>query len=61
MFFKCTLEFFEARLLHCYTQVDEPGGVQFEHVYFDQLIDVRDEFATAPELVGQQASTGTIY
>ena len=62
VFFKCSRELFEARLLHCYKQVDEPDGVQFENLYFDQLLDVAPpDFSVPPALVGQQASTGKIY
>jgi len=62
VFFKCSLQLFESRLLHCYRQVDEPNGVQFENLYFDQLVDpVPADFGLLPEFVGQQASTGKIY
>lgn len=62
VFFKCSLALFESRLLHCYKQVNEPNGVQFEHLYFDQLLDpIPADFGVPPVFVGQQASTGKLY
>lgn len=61
-FFKCSLELFESRLLHAYTQVNDRAGVFLEHVYYDRLKDVDlPGLGQRPALVGQQASTGRIY
>ena len=61
-FFKCSLALFEQRLLHVYTQVDDPAGRFLEHVYFNALRDVElPPFPIKPVLVGQQASTGRVY
>lgn len=61
-FFKRSRALFESRLLHAYEQVDDPGGMYIEHVYFQQLGGMGlPHFAVRPALVGQQASTGRIY
>lgn len=61
-FFKCSLALFERRLMRAYTQVNDPGGVFIEHVYYNELRDVETaEFGVRPALVGQQASTGRVY
>jgi hypothetical protein len=62
VFFKCSLELFERRLLKAYRQVDERKGVQIEHAYYNQLRDLdAGGFGMAPQIVGQQASTGLLY
>jgi hypothetical protein len=62
VFFKCSMELFERRLLKAYRQVDERKGVQIEHTYYNQLRDVdAGGFGAAPRIVGQQASTGLLY
>ncbi|MGE3403574.1 MAG: hypothetical protein AB7K63_13340 [Vicinamibacterales bacterium] len=62
VFFKCSRDLFESRLLRSYRQVDEPNSISIEHVYFNQLrgLDIGD-FGVAPVMVGRQASTGMQY
>lgn len=62
VFFKCSVQVFESRLLDAYRDIDEPNGMYFEHVYYDRLRDVEaPDFSIGPVLVGQQASTGKMY
>ena len=62
VFFKCSRMVFESSLLHAYRDIDEPNGVYFEHVYYNQLRNLEaPDFTIGPLLVGQQASTGKIY
>ena len=62
VFFKCSREVFETRLLHAYRDINEPHGINFEQVYYNGLrgLDAPD-FSIGPILVGQQASTGKHY
>ena len=61
-FFKCGLDLFESRLLDAYHQVDDAKRMFIEHMYFNRLSETdAGEFSLAPELVGQQASTGKLY
>ena len=61
-FFKCSREFFAARLLDAYRGVSDDEGNRIEQAYFHRLAELNvPGFAVKPVIVGQQASTGEMY